>query len=273
MKINVYIFTFNLDRELVPMCVAGLRHAAAGLPDGDSAHVTVVDDANERAWQNEGDGLEATRADAYIVSDWPRCKNLNKSACVAGMLAMYDSAPSDCDWVMQVDSDILLRSFEHLRSETADIVGIGPYDILTNNHLNVVYDFVGGAAMAIRRTQVPVLREQLEREGFRARIDAGYGFSDRIICRLNAIAGGRMSAYWHDKTREVVPGMDFYEARLTEDNVESDYAARALVLHCDHRLCKKREDSVPIMRAAFARYFTPTAETGRRTCNTVAVLS
>jgi len=97
MNIHAFIFTYEVDRELV-------RHAANRLLDAGMSVTCVWDTAVPEC---------ATRAiprGTHRPSTFPRKGNLNGIACLMGMYDLFCSVPREADWVVKVDADTLIRN-------------------------------------------------------------------------------------------------------------------------------------------------------------------
>lgn len=194
MNIHCFLFVYNGNKEATPYTVKCLRWAAAKLRSYDSVKITVADDARHPAFtdKKEQEGLKAIGVDEYVQTSFPRRGNIRGGECVIGMLKLYNSTSCKTDWVIQCDNDMLLKTFEYLRVEGADLTGHRRDDIPT--HANWIYNIVYGPGLSIRRRFVPAMLEIAQAYPFVTEDKDGVA-SDVFQCACAVKAGALVSAH------------------------------------------------------------------------------
>lgn len=181
---------------MLPHCVAAAaRHG----------RVVIVDQGDAPAL----DGAEAAvalGASEYVRTDWPRGGNLNGVDAVRGMLETYMQHGDD-EWVMQLDSDMLLLDGAGLLGDAhADMYGqtIGWDD---NKAMQRAVQYCAGGGMLIRRSMLEPMRRLLDDESIVARIRAGHGYSDHVLTVLCGIAGGHAVKHRYQSAETAASGL------------------------------------------------------------------
>ena len=145
---DIFIFTYAKDACMLPQSVAAAaRHG----------RVVLVDQADAPACAGEAEA-KALGAAEYVRTEWPRGGNLNGVEAVRGMLDTYMAHGTD-EWVMQLDSDMLLLDGAGLLGDAhADMYGqtIGWDD---DKALRRAVQYCAGGGMLIRRTMLEPMRK------------------------------------------------------------------------------------------------------------------
>ena len=191
---DIFIFTYAKDVCMLPHSVAAAaRHG----------RVVLVDQADAPACASEAEAL-ALGAAEYVRTYWPRGGNLNGVYAVRGMLDTYMAHGTD-EWVMQLDSDMLLLDGAGLLGDAqADMYGqaIGWDD---DKAMQRAVQYCAGGGMLIRRTMLePMLMDD---DGIAARVRSGAGFSDKVLTVLCGIVGGHVVQHRYQAAQQAESGL------------------------------------------------------------------
>lgn len=175
MKIGIVYFTYGGDAEFLGLSLAGLEMLRK--QTGDEVEVFVFDDAAAPL-------AVVPEGVVYEQTSFAREGNLNGVACVDGMLEAYAKAfERGADWVIKIDSDVVLNDVDWLRGyELQAVAEVGC------RHVN---DFCSGACYALTRVGMEAVREALTDANTRRRANIGW-VEDRIVGRLCSMSGLRV---------------------------------------------------------------------------------
>lgn len=240
---DIFIFTYAKSACMLPHSVAAAaRHG----------RVVLVDQADAPACSGEAAAL-ALGAAEYLCTSWPRRGNLNGVEAVRGMLDTYMAHGTD-EWVMQLDSDMLLLDGAGLLGDAqADMYGqsIGWDD---EKAMSRAVQYCAGGGMLIRRTMLEPMRRLMDDEGIAARVRSGSGYSDRVLTVLCGIAGGHVVQHRYQSAQQAESGL---LRRVGWYRWDEGYNLwrNSCAVHFDHKIAPGATDAE--QRAA-------TAETMRR---------
>ena len=193
---DIFIFTYEKDACMLPQSVAAAaRHG----------RVVLVDQADAPACAGEAEAL-ALGAAEYVRTEWPRGGNLNGVEAVRGMLDTYMAHGTD-EWVMQLDSDMLLLDGAGLLGDAhADMYGqtIGWDD---DKAMRRAVQYCAGGGMLIRRTMLEPMRKLMDDEGIAARVRSGAGYSDHVLTVLCGMAGGHVVQHRYQAAQKAESGL------------------------------------------------------------------
>lgn len=193
---DIFIFTYAKDSCMLPHSVAAAaRHG----------RVVLVDQADAPACASEAAAL-ALGAAEYARTSWPRGGNLNGVEAVRGMLDTYMAHGTD-EWVMQLDSDMLLLDGAGLLGDAqADMYGqtIGWDD---QKALSRAVQYCAGGGMLIRRTMLEPMRRLMDDEGIAARVRRGAGYSDHVLTVICGIVGGHVVRHRYQAAQQAASGL------------------------------------------------------------------
>lgn len=243
---DMFIFTYAMDAVMLPYCVA----AAAR-----NGRVVIVDQGDAPALADAAEAY-ALGAGAYVRSEWPRGGNLNGVEAVRGMLETY-MAHGDDEWVMQLDSDMLLLDGAGLLGDAhADMYGqtIGWDD---HKALQRAVRYCAGGGMLIRRSMLEPMLRLLDDESIVERIRAGRGFSDHVLTVLCGIAGGFAVKHRYQSAEKAASGI---LRRVGWYRWDDDLWRNSCAVHFDHKLApgetdeEQRRATAETMREVLAEF-------------------
>lgn len=190
---DIFIFTYAKDAALLPLCIGhAARHGRVVL--ADDAHFPACDAASALAMG----------AAEYVRTEFDRRGNLNGAACVRGMLELYRDH-GEGDWIMQVDSNMLLfRPSVLLPEETARVAMVGQAAGYCDAWLEQTpVHYARGGGMLLRRGILPRMIALMDRPGIVERIESGKAFSDHVLTALCRMSGGEVHLLRHEAAKVV----------------------------------------------------------------------
>lgn len=181
MNIAIVYFSFSKDKALL---LQSLRAIPRLTKDGrDTITTFVFDDASSTIGPEPFAGTGVR----YSTTDFPRCGNLNGTACVLGMYTCFRNIFDTLspDWIIKVDSDVFINDLEFLRNlDPTTVGGSGTFSEL---------HFAHGCLYAVSAYGLSAIESQLARDDIIKRMDASTYLAneDRMFSLLMRMGGAR----------------------------------------------------------------------------------